>query len=764
MDDIGHVLQAKFAHSYEAESSNGSKRTIRISPGDKYILLKKTNDDWWDVIPYDEDPGVKHFYVPSTFVKHIDRPKIDESDHPDFAKQLRKIRKEQSRRPQSTFIDGATLASPSATSALDSFQTSLSPQNLSYDRRSTSPIPKTFVDMSTSTLSSSQDIVDEMSSALTLGVVALPAGASGRVTPVVPDRALKPRNDPYADMDIRCVTPDPSLMRPISPDYEEALYCEPPATDDENIDNTTRTHKKTRAGAKGMSVTSRTRQRLAEAPVPVKPERKKEQFIAPSSEKTHKRTTSVNSESDVFSGETTNVRPEGYRFEFRDAKKSWVNVQSGEVWLEEYQNQTGDVVYFNEKSQQLLSELPSPKAEEPVPVNLVYKEGTMQWAKFEGSKKASKLIFGWGMIYGDQFLIHKKSPPRNGNGTILFGKADEPIISIKLHKCELSQDSDRYKKDVPVCHIIDKSRKEYFGVVFSSEQNDWFHHLNMRASAFEGPSYKKASQKRATFRLRSVKKSDPAQIQKELSKVTLQRNKRKSIDKEESAKQSTWDSWFRKRPNRDKLIKNGIIKTNYFGTTLADLYIRDKRMVPAFVDWCLERIDKDLTQDGIYRVAANQSTVHSLRMQVDQGVDAEKWKYGNDTHVLCGALKLFFRELPSPLITPKTRVQYNRWCQIPSFFNDDDGLIAELKAIIKESLDEPSRMTVKILFNHFCKVAAESSRNRMAEHNLAVVFGPTLIGNPDGSISFENILTHNNIVQTLINIFPKLLEHKVFPH
>ena len=108
--------------------------------------------------------------------------------------------------------------------------------------------------------------------------------------------------------------------------------------------------------------------------------------------KTHKRTTSVNSESDVFSGETTNVRPEGYRFEFRDAKKSWVNVQSGEVWFEEYQNQTGDLVYFNEKSQQLLSELPSPKAEEPAPVNLVYKEGTMQWAKFEGSKKVKNIF------------------------------------------------------------------------------------------------------------------------------------------------------------------------------------------------------------------------------------------------------------------------------------------------------------------------------------------------------------------------------------
>ena len=164
--------------------------------------------------------------------------------------------------------------------------------------------------MSTSTaLTGSHDLADEMSSALTLGVVALPAGAQpGRVTPVVPDIALKPRNDPYADMDIRCTTPDPSLMRPISPDYEEALYYEPPATDDENIDSTNRAHKKTRAGAKGMSVTSRTRQRIAEAPVPVKvslytllsylssvsisfleksfqPERKKEQFIAPPSEK-----------------------------------------------------------------------------------------------------------------------------------------------------------------------------------------------------------------------------------------------------------------------------------------------------------------------------------------------------------------------------------------------------------------------------------------------------------------------------------------------
>lgn len=125
-------------------------------------------------------------------------------------------------------------------------------------------------------------------------------------------------------------------------------------------------------------------------------------------------------------------------------------------------------------------------------------------------------------------------------------------------------------------------------------------------------------------------------------------------------------------------------------------------------------------------------------------------------------LKLFFRELPNPLIKPKTNQQYARWCQIPSFFNnDDDALIAEIRSLIKE-LDDPSCNTIKALFDHFLNVMANSRENRMAAHNLAVVFGPTLIGAPDGNVSFENVLTHNNIVQTLLHIYPKLLKQNVF--
>ena len=65
--------------------------------------------------------------------------------------------------------------------------------------------------------------------------------------------------------------------------------------------------------------------------------------------------------------------------------------------------------------------------------------------------------------------------------------------------------------------------------------------------------------------------------------------------------------------------------------------------------------------------------------------------------------------------------------------------------------------------DHFVKVMNHSSQNRMAEHNLAVVFGPTLIGAPDGNApTFENTLIHNNIIQTLLHIYPKLLRQNIF--
>jgi hypothetical protein len=81
MDDVGTVVKAIHDYSYDAEQKDGTKRHVRFRRGDRFLLLKKSNIEWWDVIQYDQDPGVKHFYIPAKYVEQLDYS-VNESNHP----------------------------------------------------------------------------------------------------------------------------------------------------------------------------------------------------------------------------------------------------------------------------------------------------------------------------------------------------------------------------------------------------------------------------------------------------------------------------------------------------------------------------------------------------------------------------------------------------------------------------------------------------------------------------------------------------------
>ncbi|MEQ2272985.1 Rho GTPase-activating protein 15 [Xenotaenia resolanae] len=79
---------------------------------------------------------------------------------------------------------------------------------------------------------------------------------------------------------------------------------------------------------------------------------------------------------------------------------------------------------------------------------------------------------------------------------------------------------------------------------------------------------------------------------------------------------------------------------------------REKSTVPRFVRLCTEAVEKrGLDADGIYRVSGNLAVIQKLRFLVDHeeklNLDESEWE---DIHVVTGALKLFFRELPEPLV------------------------------------------------------------------------------------------------------------------
>jgi hypothetical protein len=90
------------------------------------------------------------------------------------------------------------------------------------------------------------------------------------------------------------------------------------------------------------------------------------------------------------------------------------------------------------------------------------------------------------------------------------------------------------------------------------------------------------------------------------------------------------------------------LKECVFGANLENLCKKEKRLVPSFVEDIANTIEyKGLEMDGIYRVSGNLVEVQKLRYQVDHGKHNFK---DFDIHVLCGALKTFFREIDEPLI------------------------------------------------------------------------------------------------------------------
>ncbi|XP_047291502.1 rho GTPase-activating protein 27 isoform X3 [Homo sapiens] len=109
--------------------------------------------------------------------------------------------------------------------------------------------------------------------------------------------------------------------------------------------------------------------------------------------------------------------------------------------------------------------------------------------------------------------------------------------------------------------------------------------------------------------------------------------------------------FLQRRPTLQSLREKGYIKDQVFGCALAALCERERSRVPRFVQQCIRAVEaRGLDIDGLYRISGNLATIQKLRYKVDHDerldLDDGRWE---DVHVITGALKLFFRELPEPL-------------------------------------------------------------------------------------------------------------------
>lgn len=130
--------------------------------------------------------------------------------------------------------------------------------------------------------------------------------------------------------------------------------------------------------------------------------------------------------------------------------------------------------------------------------------------------------------------------------------------------------------------------------------------------------------------------------------------------------------------------------------------------------------------------------------------DASKVDFRNpenffhDVNSVAGLLKQFFRDLPDPLLTSEhyaafidasstSFILHYMMYLLTTFLEHEDEIVRRdsLHAIIN-NLPDPNYATLRAITLHLNRVTENSSVNRMNASNLAIVFGPTLMGAHSG--------------------------------
>ncbi|CAK6974021.1 rho GTPase-activating protein 15 isoform X2 [Scomber scombrus] len=203
-----------------------------------------------------------------------------------------------------------------------------------------------------------------------------------------------------------------------------------------------------------------------------------------------------------------------------------------------------------------------------------------------------------------------------------------------------------------------------------------------------------------------------------------------------------------RRPSMKTLQEKGLIKDRVFGCHLLTLCEREGTTVPKFVQICLEAVDKrGLDADGIYRVSGNLATIQKLRFIIDEeedlDLDHSQWE---DIHVITGALKMFFRELPEPLFPFKFFQLFVEAVKI----KDQKQKVQAVKELIQK-LPKPNHDTMKLLFSHLQRVLTYSRKNLMSTQGIGIVFGPTLMWPElDGGNMAFNMVYQNQIIEFIL--------------
>ncbi|KAG0089642.1 hypothetical protein BGZ92_004478 [Podila epicladia] len=185
-----------------------------------------------------------------------------------------------------------------------------------------------------------------------------------------------------------------------------------------------------------------------------------------------------------------------------------------------------------------------------------------------------------------------------------------------------------------------------------------------------------------------------------------------------------------------------------FGNDLQDQVEREKRTIPFVVEKCIEAVDmRGLEVEGIYRRSGTASESRKLveAFNNDHPPDLRDPEIYQDVCSITSLLKQFLRSLPESLIPNNLYDGFMDAIDLPSH----EAQLHEFSDLVSK-MPEAHFQTMKALMQHLSRVTQNSCVNRMNAKNLSVVFGPTLMRNPDPSKEIVDVTYKNLAIEFLI--------------
>ncbi|KAF5338656.1 hypothetical protein D9611_012793 [Ephemerocybe angulata] len=188
-----------------------------------------------------------------------------------------------------------------------------------------------------------------------------------------------------------------------------------------------------------------------------------------------------------------------------------------------------------------------------------------------------------------------------------------------------------------------------------------------------------------------------------------------------------------------------------FGIDLAEQMTRDNVEVPTVITKCCEAIERHgISSQGIYRVSGMTSKVLNLKQRLDKdlnSVDLDSPEWSGDINTVASVLKMWFRELPDPLMTNHLHQGFIEAAKV------ENERLRHIRLHERvNDLPDPNYSTIKYFFGHLHRINQHAEDNSMSMQNLAIVFGPTLFGQgieAGGAMADAPYL--NQAIETILN-------------